>query len=85
MSGTLLATPNATAVPLEAVPRLGLEAFRAAVIGAPERRRRVSALFGARHAGGVALYLVLADDDEGLLECATTLLEGDRYPAMTPA
>ena len=42
----LLAMANGTAVPLQALPQLGLEAFRAAIIGAPARKRRVSALFG---------------------------------------
>jgi Ni,Fe-hydrogenase III component G len=75
---------NGTAVPLEAVPRLELEAFRGAVIDAPARGCRVSALFGARRGERLALYLVLADDDAGVLECAATELEGDGFPSMTP-
>jgi len=85
MSDPRLATLlNAEAVPVSALPRLELAAFRAAVIGAPARGRRVSALFGAAHGQQLALYVLLAADDEGVLECGWTLLEGDEYPALTP-
>lgn len=81
----LLTIANGMAVPLAEVPTLGLDAFCEAVIGARARGQRVSALFGAPHAKGVALYAVLADDDAGLLACAATMVEGDAYPSMTPA
>ncbi len=84
MTSQLLSIPNGGAAPLDQLPRLELEAFRDAVIGARGRGRRVSALFGALSARGFALYLVLADDDTGLLECACTELDGDRFPSMTP-
>jgi Ni,Fe-hydrogenase III large subunit len=85
MSDPSLATLlNGEAVSVAALPRLSLEAFRAAVIGAPARGRRVSALFGAPLDGRLALYVLLAADDEGVLECATTLLQRDDYPAITP-
>jgi Ni,Fe-hydrogenase III large subunit len=80
----MLRLTNAVAVPAAAVPRLDLAAFRAEVIGAPARGRRVSALFGAPHGDGIGLYVVLADDDSGVLECAFTKIDGDAYPAMTP-
>ncbi|HYU14678.1 MAG TPA: hypothetical protein VEL05_01345 [Candidatus Acidoferrum sp.] len=80
----LLTMANGTAVSLEDLPRLDLGAFRDLVIGAPHRGRRVSALFGAPAADRLRLYLVLADDDAGLLECAWTELAGDSFPAMTP-
>jgi Ni,Fe-hydrogenase III large subunit len=79
----LLPIANGTAVPLRDVPRLELGALREAVIGARAARRRVSALFGAMGAEGLALYLVLADDDDGILECARADLTGD-YASMTP-
>ncbi|HYV48754.1 MAG TPA: hydrogenase [Myxococcaceae bacterium] len=82
---SFLTLPNGGAAPREHVPRLELEAFRAAVTGAPARRRRVSALFGVPDGEAVALYLVLAADDEGLLECASTLVTGGRFASMTPA
>jgi Ni,Fe-hydrogenase III component G len=84
VTGHLLSIPNGGAAPLDQLPRLGLEAFRDAVIGARGRGRRVSALFGALSARGFALYLVLADDDTGLLECACAELDADRFPSMTP-
>ena len=79
-----LALANGSAVPLSQVPRLTLDDFRAAVISTRTRRRRVSALFGAPQGDRIALYAVLADDDEGLLECAVTVLDEDHYPSMTP-
>ena len=82
---SLLTLANGGAAPLEELPCLELADFSEAVIGAPARGRRVSALFGALSARGFALYVVLADDDTGLLECARTDLAGDEYPAMTPA
>jgi Ni,Fe-hydrogenase III large subunit len=80
----LLTIANGSAAPLARLPRLTLDAFRDAVIGARARGRRVSALFGAPCPGGVALHVVLADDDAGLLECAQTVLAGDEFPSMTP-
>ncbi|MBI4511040.1 MAG: NADH-quinone oxidoreductase subunit C [Deltaproteobacteria bacterium] len=80
----LLTLPNGAAVPVGDLPRLGLEAFRDAVIGARGRGRRVSALFGARSPLGLGLYVILADDDAGLLECAWTDLDHEEFPSMTP-
>lgn len=80
----LLTMANGSAVPLAQLPRLTLGAFRDAVIGAPGHGLRVSALFGAPGADGLALYVVLADDDGGLLQCAQTMLAGDALPSMTP-
>ena len=80
----MLAVANGAAVPLGDLPRLDLDALRDVVIGAPQRGRRVSALFGAPGAGGLRVYAVLADDDAGLLECAWAELAGDEFPSMTP-
>jgi Ni,Fe-hydrogenase III large subunit len=80
----LLAMANGAAVPLEDLPKLALDAFRDAVVSARARGRRVSALFGAMRASGLGLYVVLADDDAGLLECGWTELSGDEFPSMTP-
>ena len=80
----LLSIPNGGAAPLDQLPSLEPDAFREAVIAAPARGRRVSALFGAPSTRGLRLYLVLADDDTGLLECACTAVVGDRFPSMTP-
>jgi len=81
---TLLTLHNAAAVPRDKIPRLDLETFRRAAITAPERERRVSALFGRSAGDGVELFLVLSADEEGLFEVASTLVSGGSYPAITP-
>jgi Ni,Fe-hydrogenase III large subunit len=81
---TLLPLHNAAAIPRERIPRLDLDAFRRAVIEAPRRGRRVSALFGQRAGDAVELIVVLAADDEGLLEIGSTIVSGESYPAITP-
>jgi Ni,Fe-hydrogenase III large subunit len=78
-----LAVANGTAVPLASIPVLGVEAFREAVLGAPGRGWRVSALFCAPRGDGLALHVVLADDDGGVLECAAMILDGKAFPSMT--
>jgi Ni,Fe-hydrogenase III large subunit len=79
----LLPLANGAAVALAELPELELDMLRAAVITAPTRRRRVSAMFGAPRAGGLGLYLVLADDDAGVLECGVAQLAGN-LSSMTP-
>ena len=76
---------NGAAVPLATIPSLDLAAFREAVIGARGRGRRVSSLFAAPRGDGLTLYLVLADDDEGVLECARAELDGAELSSMTEA
>jgi Ni,Fe-hydrogenase III large subunit len=79
-----LVLANGAAVPLAELPRFDLDAFRAAVVSAPRRGRRVSAFFGAPRGAALGLFAVLADDDAGLLECLWTELEGDEFPSLTP-
>jgi Ni,Fe-hydrogenase III large subunit len=79
-----LTLANGAAAPLSELPCLAFGDFRDAVVGARTRGQRVSALFGASRAEKVALFAVLADDAAGLIECASTELEGDAYPALTP-
>lgn len=67
------------------VPRLPLEELRQLVMAAPERGRRVVALFGHRAGGGgLELVLVLAADATGALELARAQVTGERFPSMTP-
>ncbi len=80
----MLAIANGTSVLLRDLPRLDAGVFRQVVTGARTARRRVSALFGAPGASGLGLYVVLADDDTGLLECAWTELAGGEFQSMTP-
>ncbi len=77
---------NATAVPRERVPRLSWDAFQRAVVSAPRRGRRVSALFAAPADSGARpdLFLVLAADGDGALELARTEVTGDGFPSLTP-
>jgi Ni,Fe-hydrogenase III large subunit len=76
---------NPAVCPHQRLPQLSLDDFRRAVIGAPERDRRVAALFGhPLDDQRIELLLVLAADREGSLEVARTAVSGDSYPAMTP-
>jgi len=84
MSAPLLSMANGARVAHALLPCLELGAFREAIVRAPSRGRRVSALFGAPRGKGISLYVVLSDDDAGLLECARTELSGDEFPSMTP-
>ncbi|MBI5518049.1 MAG: NADH-quinone oxidoreductase subunit C [Deltaproteobacteria bacterium] len=85
MTEALLALPNGAAVSQNAVPELTLDALREAIETASARGRRVSALFGAPRGERLALYVVLADDAAGLLECGSATLDGDEFPSMTPS
>jgi Ni,Fe-hydrogenase III large subunit len=76
---------NGGAVARARVPRLPLEGLRQLVMDAPERGRRVAALFGHRAGGGaLELVVVLAADASGALELARAEVAGDRFPSMTP-
>jgi hypothetical protein len=84
MNAALLTVHNGRAAKREEVPRLSLEHFRRALTGAPARRERVAALFGAPGPGdSVELFGVLAADGESRLSVASTLLEGNAFPSMT--
>jgi Ni,Fe-hydrogenase III large subunit len=76
----MIAMANGAQVALADVPPIALEELRQAAIGARAGGRRVSALFAAP---GPELVLVLADDDDGVLEIARAALPAE-YPAMTP-
>lgn len=81
---SILPLANGRAVATAAIPRLGLEEFRRLIIGAEERGSRVSALFGVPTQGSFELFVVLASDEQGVLEVSACRLEGDRFPSMTP-
>jgi Ni,Fe-hydrogenase III large subunit len=81
----VLALANGAAAPRARVPRLSLDAFQRLIASAPGRARRVSALFGAKAASsGTELVVVLAADGEGMLELASTELDSDAFPSLTP-
>ncbi|MCI0652625.1 MAG: hydrogenase [Planctomycetes bacterium] len=70
----------------DAVPELPLAEFQQAILDGVERGLRVVALFGAAGAAPEAVpqYAVLADDSRGRLRLGRTLLDGERYPSLTP-
>jgi Ni,Fe-hydrogenase III large subunit/Ni,Fe-hydrogenase III component G len=80
----LLTMHNARAVSLDRVPALSFSELRASVIEAPERGRRVSALFGRAVKDGVEVVAVLAADADGTLEVGRAEVEGNSFPSMTP-
>ncbi|MGZ3438588.1 MAG: hydrogenase large subunit [Polyangia bacterium] len=81
---SLLTVYNGRAAPRDQIPRLDTDGFRRAIVDAPARGRRVSALFGQPHGDSVELLVVLAADEEASLEVASTIVHGDAYPAITP-
>ncbi len=80
---SVLAMQNGSARPLAAIPRCELAEFRHLVVGARERGRRVCALFGRPTNGQLEMIVVLARDDEGLLELARTEIGAAGFPSMT--
>lgn len=80
----LPALRNGQALPIDRVPRLSMDAFRAEVIAAPRQGGRVAALFGARDVtGAVEVYVVLASEEQGRLRVARTVVADGEYPSMT--
>jgi hypothetical protein len=66
------------------IPQLPFTELRQAIIAAPSRNRRVVALFGRPAGGAIELFAVLACDNDGLLEVARAVVEGNTFPSMTP-
>jgi Ni,Fe-hydrogenase III large subunit len=82
----VLVLTNGGAAPRAAMPRLSLESLRRLVITAPSRGRRVAALLATPRTGAkdeMQLVVVLAADDEGILEVAAADLSADSFPSMT--
>ncbi len=75
---------NRRAIPLGGVPLEPVDRFRATVIEAVAAGWRMAAFFGMPEGhGGLRLLAILADDAQGRLGAASTLV-GERYPALTP-
>ncbi len=85
MSDVVFATTrNGEALARDAVPSVSVDALRAAVISAPQRGERVSALFGAPCEGrSVELWAVLSRDAEATLHLARATLAGGSFASMT--
>ncbi len=84
-AATLPSIRSGRAIARASIPRLGLDDFRSLVAAAPSARKRIAALFGGPAADErVELFAVIASDEEGLLQVASTLLAGESFPSMTP-
>jgi Ni,Fe-hydrogenase III large subunit len=81
----VLAMPNGSARPVAAVPHHAPADFHRLVVGARARGRRVSALFAYPADDRIAIVVVFAADDDGLLELARTDVDGAEFSSMTPA
>src|SRR5213594_3189390 len=75
---------NRRAVPIDELPRLTIDSFRSAVIGAVADGWRIVSLFGTpENARTLRLLAVLADDERAQLGAASAVV-GERYPALAP-
>src|SRR5579883_1698913 len=70
-------------VRLADVPLVGIDCFRQIVIDAVADGSRIAALFGRPINETVRLYAVLAADEAGTWNIASTDI-GDAYPSLTP-
>jgi Ni,Fe-hydrogenase III large subunit len=75
---------NSSPVPTASIPHIPFADFRQDVVRAPGRNRRVIALFGRPAGAAIQLFGVLASDRDGILEAASTIVEGNSFPSMTP-
>ena len=77
---------NGQAVERSEIPLLTLDAFGQAILAGVAARQRVSALFGAASPlpGATRLYVVLADDEQNLLQAAAADVTGAEFPSLTP-
>ncbi|MBI2376444.1 MAG: NADH-quinone oxidoreductase subunit C [Deltaproteobacteria bacterium] len=77
MSTELAKLHNGVAVESSLIPELELDSLRAALLEAPDLRRRVAALFGYSPEGNaVELCAVLADDDKSVLWAGRARVSG---------
>src|SRR4051812_35412843 len=74
---------HADAVPLEAIPSLGIDDFRQSVCEEVSGGGKLVALFGRPVADRVQLIAVLAYHTTSTITAFTTEVQ-DRYPALTP-
>jgi Ni,Fe-hydrogenase III large subunit len=79
----VLAMPNGTARPLADVPRHDAGELQRLVLAARARGRRVSALFCHPGPDGLELVVVLAADEDGLVEVARVAV-GTAFLSITP-
>ncbi len=77
---------NGRSLPLSSIPALDNEEFMRTILTAVESGERVSALFGAQSEKNktIALYAVLADDEENTLHIGSSEVAGGEFPSLTP-
>jgi Ni,Fe-hydrogenase III large subunit len=77
---------NGQAIENDTIPRLSSQDFADVVAESIAAKGRVSALFGApAPGGGLHLFALLSDDEDGVLEVARTAVDGDTFASLTPA
>jgi len=80
----LRAFTNGWSIEHASIPLLDQDAFAQVILDAVAEGQRVVALFGAQEPDAVALYVVLANDEENLLAAARTLVTGGGFASLTP-
>lgn len=77
---------NGETIPRGQIPELSFTDFRREVVNGVASGQRIAALFGdaPAAANNVELYVVLADSSDATLRVATTRLESDSFPSLTP-
>jgi Ni,Fe-hydrogenase III large subunit len=78
-----LVLQNASAAPIDDLPRLLTEAFRRHVIDGVAAGGRIGAFFGVREPDSLLAVAAIVHGARGEIEIAATEL-GERYPAITP-
>jgi Ni,Fe-hydrogenase III large subunit len=85
MKETLVAVAhNGHAIPTRSIPVLPFADFEKIIAGAAAHESRVSAMFATPSNPGLTVTAVLADDNDGVLEIASTHVDSDRYDSLTP-
>ena len=84
MTTSWLPIRNARAFPLSGIPESQVTKFRDLVVRRVAGGQRLAALFRIPGEGRARLCAVLADDREGSLGATVGVVDGDRYPSLTP-
>ncbi|MCK6682775.1 MAG: NADH-quinone oxidoreductase subunit C [Thermoanaerobaculia bacterium] len=84
MRDVFTSTRNGLAIPRSRVATVELAEFRAALRTRIAAGARLAAFFGSEESDGLALYAILAEDQESTLDVARTCLAESSYPSLTP-
>ncbi|PKN07551.1 MAG: hydrogenase [Deltaproteobacteria bacterium HGW-Deltaproteobacteria-8] len=83
-SAALRSFTNGWSIDQASIPLLDQDALAQVILDAVAEGQRVVALFGAQEQDAVALYVVLANDEDNLLCAARTLITGEGFASLTP-